>query len=104
MTFTDDLTLFFADFAVTVTADPGGAGERTFRAIFDEDAYRAQGLVDVSTTQPALTLAPADAAGLRGKTVRVPTDAGLGVQGGDYRVADLQPDGSGLYLALLREA
>ena len=94
MAFTEDLSIFFADFGVdaTLAAAP-------VRGIFDDD-YVDSGLGarGMAGSGPAFTLASA-------QVPASPYGAALVVPGhGNYSVVEHRPDGTGLSVLLLEKA
>lgn len=92
MAFTEDFTVFLADFDESVTID----GE-TVTAIFDEEYVTASAGLGLASTSPALVLPSASVpASPEGKAVVV--------RGASYTVAEHRPDGTGMSLLLLESA
>lgn len=85
----EDLPIFIGDFGEAVTFGTGGAAF-TRNAIFDEAHFlEADPMADVSSRKPMLTLLTSDAATVtRGLQVTI--------RGVNYRVSDIQPNGTGI--------
>lgn len=92
---TDDIDEFFADFAISVTLDPGGTGEVDIDAIFDEP----QRIIDLQTGEvvnasPALTCKTSDVSGVtRRSTVEIDSVT--------YYVNEILNDGTGITQLIL---
>lgn len=95
MAFTEDLSPFFSDdeFAVDVVLN-----SVPVKAIFDNAYARGDvGSLGMASTQPALTLASSDVpSSPRGKTCVVGSVT--------YKVAEHEPDGTGVSVLLLEKA
>lgn len=99
MAFTEDLSIFFADFAVTVTA--GGVG---VPAIFDRDHIETMGGFGggIDASVPVLLMQTADviARGIAfGSEVTLPASSPWGAA--TCTVRNVRPDGTGLSMLLL---
>jgi hypothetical protein len=97
--FAEDISVFFREFSVPVTAALGD-GPFAFRAIFDDaDLASRFGGTDADITQPRLTCALADAARLsRGVTISSPE---IPAPPSAYRVLEILPEGTGLAVVVL---
>lgn len=94
MAFTEDLSLFFADFGVDATLSG-----QPVRGIFDRQ-YALQSLGDagISGAEPAFTLTSASVpAAIFGATLVIPGQ-------GSFTVREAQPDGTGLTVLMLQSA
>lgn len=89
----EDLSVFFADFAESVSGVSG-----TFSAIFDAE-YIGVGEVPVDSTQFRLTARSADIT-----ANEVGVGSTLTISGADYVVRSVQPDGTGVTVLVLEEA
>lgn len=89
----EDLSVFFADFAEDVSGVSG-----TFSGIFDAD-YAGVGDVPVDSTAYRLTARTADLT-----ACSVTVDTVLAIQGDEYIVRSIQPDGHGMATLLLEAA
>jgi hypothetical protein len=87
MPFAENLSTFFADFGTQALFDGASA---PVLAIFDGAADTSVlGGMGMATTSPALTLPTSD--------VPDPVEGlGVAVEGGQYRVAEHRPDGTGM--------
>lgn len=99
MAFTEDLSVFFDDddFATSVSImQVDGAGTLSVSGIWD-DAYNEAplGLAGMATSGPRLTCAAADVRG-------VDVDDVLTKDGTQYRISELQPDGTGVMVLTLK--
>ena len=102
--FTEDLSLFFADFGVVATF----AGGEQVVGIFDEPYARAEvGFMDAASSRPTFTLPTAALpAGpdwrsfLSGEYGAV--DLRLSMRGADYLVVGHEPDGAGVSRLVLQ--
>jgi len=86
MAFSENLSVFFTDFAETVTVSGS-----SFLAIFDNAYVDALG---VAGTRPALTCKTSDVSG-------VVFDAAATVRTISYKVVGIEPDGTGITVLLL---
>lgn len=93
MAFTEDLTVFFADFGVTATPDVGA----DVTVIFDRAHIEMMG-GDISGTRPVALAVSADVSSWTSNSTR------LAIGGTTYILRDIQPDGTGLSLLLLEAA
>lgn len=92
MAFTEDLTLFFADFGVIANGGTCTVGGASVEGIFDNE-YSLLAF-DIDGSKPALTCRAADVAGAaRGNAVVV--------NGVSYTIQDIQPDGTGVTVLIL---
>lgn len=97
----EDITVFFRDFATTVTAQRGD-GPFTFAAIFDDGDLGAQiGATPADLSGPRLTCAVGDAAKLARETVVSVADVPGQSVAVEYRVLEVRGDGTGLSLVVL---
>lgn len=99
MAMVEDHTAFFS---TAEFADPATLNGVGVTGIFDNGYESAgAGLSGMSSSQPAFTL-PASSvpAGSVGKTLAVSTGVGVG----NYKVVEVQPDGTGLTVLLLERA
>lgn len=88
----DDLPAMMADFGVDVRLSNRG----TFTAIFERQ-YAGIGDVAVESTSPALTCRTSDVESLsRGDTVTV--------EGSEFTIRSIQPDGMGVTILILEAA
>lgn len=92
MPFTEDLSVFLADFGQSVTLN--GA---TVTVIFDRNYAVADIGAGVSSTAPALTLKTSD-------VPASPVGKAAVVSGTNYTVAEHQADGTGMSVLLLEVA
>lgn len=93
MAFTEDIAAFFdpRDFAEAATYTPAGGSASSVNGHFDR-AY-AEALGDLAGNAPRFACASADVpAATRGD--------GLVVRGASYRIANVEPDGTGLVTLL----
>lgn len=90
MSFTEDLTPYFADWGVSATI-----GAATVTGIFDSVYQQALGLVAGSS--PQLVIRSADAGS-------VANGSAVTVAGTSYTVTAIEPDGTGLTILRLQEA
>jgi len=92
----DELDLFLqsAEFATSVTLDPGGASEKAILAIVDNGYADA---LDIEGTVPMLQAKTSDLSGYAGgDAVDIGTDS--------YTIISIQPDGTGFSSVYLRDA
>lgn len=96
MAFAEDFDLFFDldDFAIAV--DYNG---NSINAIFD-NAHKeySDGVRIVSMTDPMLTLKSSDV-----DDFSISQEDTITVEGSDYIISDLQPDGTGVHILKLRD-
>lgn len=93
MAFTEDFTVFFADFGVTATPDVGA----DVTVIFDRAHIEALG-GGISGTQPVALAVSADVSSWSSNGTK------LTIAGTAYTLRDIQPDGTGLSLLILEAA
>lgn len=96
MNFADDLDIFFSDFAVTATYTPAAGADKMVKVIFDA-VYESVSMYDgvaVSSASPAAHCKSADVVGVKAN------DA-LAIDGSTYRIAEIQPDGTGMTTLIL---
>lgn len=89
MSLVENLAAYMTDFGVDATI-----GAATVRGIFD-DAYADP--LNFAGSAPALTVASAEVSG-------VAQDAAVVVNGVNYTVASIKPDGTGVTLLVLQES
>lgn len=82
----NDISALLADFGVTATLADG----RRITGIFDAD-YVGVGDIPVESSGPAFTLASADVTGNE-----IAIGSALTIEGDDYTVRSVQPDGTGV--------
>lgn len=99
--FAEDITVFFRDFATTVTAQRGD-GPFSFAAIFDDGDLGARfGATPADLSGPRLTCAVADAVMLERETVVSVADVPGRTGPVEYRILEIRPDGTGLSIIVL---
>jgi hypothetical protein len=92
MAFTEDFTVFFADFGVPATPNAGA----NITVIFDRAHIQAMG-GEISGTGPIALAVSADVSTFVAHTTT------LTIAGNTYTLRDLQPDGTGLTLLVLED-
>lgn len=93
MPFTEDLTVFLADFGETVTLNGVAV-----TAVFDADyASAGAGPLGLASTSPALTVPTAS-------VPASPVGKPAVVRGVSYTIAEHHPDGTGMSVLLLEKA
>lgn len=94
---TSDLSDFFDtdEFGISVIISVGTIYETTISVIFDNDYYEVDtGQVNISSSQPACMCETSDIVNvIYGHTVTI--------DGNNYKVRDIQPDGTGITLLIL---
>lgn len=103
MPFTEDLTAFFqtADFAYAATWTPAaGGGPYTLNVIFDNANFDSPiGSAGATGLTPTCMAADDQLAQVSGGAKRNDT---LVINGTTYKIADIQPDGTGVTALVLR--
>lgn len=101
MTFSEDLSVFFADFGVIAQGGTCTVNGSSVEGIFDQEYLQQSFMVDGS--KPALLVRSADISGVaRNAPVVIKLAAWSAAV--NYTVADKQPDGTGMTLLILDKA
>lgn len=100
MAFTEDLSLFYdtEGFAVEASFKHGSGSAVTIRGIFDNAYYAVdtQAEVDIACTQPRFQCATSSVASAA-------EGDKLTLDGVEYTIIDIQPDGTGVTMLILQK-